>query len=158
VNSRIMPLALLLVLAGAVSGSTRASGEDIFPFAVHETTLDNGFKVVAVPYDSPGTVAHLLVVRTGSRDEVEPGHSGFAHFFEHMMFRGTERYSQDAYNDELKSMGADSNAFTSDDRTVYYIVGPAAKLETMMDIESDRFKNLEYTEEGFKKEALAVLG
>ena len=149
---------LTLALLGAVGSPGGAAGEDIFPFAVHQTTLDNGFNVVAVPYDSPGTAAHLLVVRTGSRDEVEPGHSGFAHFFEHMMFRGTERYSQDAYNEVLKGMGADSNAFTSDDRTVYYIVGPAAQLEKMMDIESDRFKHLEYTEEVFKKEALAVLG
>jgi zinc protease len=158
VKSRILLFALSLAVIGAVSSAGRANGEDIFPFAVHQTTLDNGFQVVVVPYDSPGTVAHLLVVRTGSRDEVEAGHSGFAHFFEHMMFRGTERYSTDAYNDVLKGMGADSNAFTSDDRTIYYIVGPAAELDTMMDIESDRFENLEYTEEAFKKEALAVLG
>ena len=62
------------------------------------------------------------MVRTGSRNEVEPGKSGFAHFFEHMMFRGTERYSQEAYNDEIKKMGADSNAFTSNDLTVYHIL------------------------------------
>ena len=51
-------------------------------------------RVVAIPYDSPGTVAYYIVMRTGSRDEVEAGHSGFAHFFEHMMFRGTEKYPQ----------------------------------------------------------------
>jgi len=148
----------LAVAFGALALSTASTAAEIFPYAVHEQQLDNGLKVVVVPYDSPGTVAHLLVVRTGSRDEVEPGHSGFAHFFEHMMFRGTERFSQDAYNDVLKGMGADSNAFTSDDRTVYYIVGPAAELDTMMDIESDRFMNLQYDEEVFRREALAVLG
>jgi len=135
-----------------------AAADDIFPYRVHQTTLDNGLKVVVVPYDSPGTVAYYVVVRTGSRDEVEPGHSGFAHFFEHMMFRGTERYSNDEYNEVIKKMGADSNAYTTDDRTVYHMVGPAAKLEVMMDIESDRFKNLDYNEKDFRREALAVLG
>jgi zinc protease len=75
-----------------------------------------------------------------------------------MMFRGTDKYSQDEYNDLLKRMGADSNAYTSDDQTVYHIVGPASELATMMDMESDRFKNLKYAEEGFRTEALAVLG
>ena len=99
--------------------------------------LDNGRASLVIPYDSPGTVAYYTV-RTGSRDEVEPGYSGFAHFFEHMMFRGTDRYAP-AGNDILKKMGADSNASTSDDLTVYHIVGPSAELATMMDLESDRF-------------------
>ncbi len=144
--------ATYLLLAGGIHA------DQIFPYKVHEKALPNGLQVVAIPYESPGTVAFMLVVRTGSRDEVEPGHSGFAHFFEHMMFRGTDKYDQDEYNDVLKRMGADSNASTSDDRTRYYIIGPSAELETIMDVESDRFKNLEYTEEDFRREALAVLG
>jgi zinc protease len=148
---------LLAVATAAGAAETAASG-DVFPFKVHKTTLDNGMRVVVIPYDSPGTVAYYTVVRTGSRDEVEPGHSGFAHFFEHMMFRGTDKYSKDEYNDVLKRLGADSNAYTSDDETVYHIVGPASELATMMDIESDRFKNLKYEEDAFRTEALAVLG
>ena len=145
-------LSLVLLFAAA------SQAEDIFPFPVHQQTLENGLNTVVIPYDSPGTIAFYLVVRSGSRDEVEEGHSGFAHFFEHMMFRGTENYSSDDYNDVLKRMGADTNAYTSDDRTVYHIVGPAAGLATMMEIESDRFKNLSYTEDDFKREANAVLG
>ena len=151
-------LLALATLSAAAPAARAQSAGDVFPYKVHETSLDNGLQVVVIPYDSPGTVAYYTVVRTGSRDEVEPGHSGFAHFFEHMMFRGTERYSQEAYNDLLKRMGADSNAYTSDDQTVYHIVGPASELATMMDMEADRFKNLRYTEEGFRTEALAVLG
>lgn len=135
-----------------------AEARAVFPFPVHQRTLDNGLQVVIVPFDSPGTVAYFTVVRTGSREEVEAGHSGFAHFFEHMMFRGTERYSRDAYNDELRRMGADSNAFTTDDYTNYYIIGPSSALPTMMDIEADRFQNLQYSEDAFRTEALAVLG
>ena len=55
--------------------------------------LENGLTVVSVPFDSPGIIAYYTVVRTGSRNEVEKGMSGFAHFFEHMMFRGTDEVS-----------------------------------------------------------------
>jgi len=157
VSFRILLALVLLVVA--VSSAAHAQGTgDIFPYKVHQTTLDNGMRVVVIPYESPGTVAYYTVVRTGSRDEVEAGHSGFAHFFEHMMFRGTDKYPTTVYNDLLKRMGADSNAYTSDDQTVYHIVGPASELATMIDMESDRFKNLKYSEEGFRTEALAVLG
>jgi zinc protease len=155
--SRKLSSALVALSLTALSVSP-ATGEDIFPFEIRERTLENGFRVVVIPYDSPGTISFMTVVRTGSRDEVEPGHSGFAHFFEHMMFRGTANYSEDEYNAVLKRMGADSNADTSDDRTRYYITGPAPELETMMEIESDRFMNLSYSEEDFRREALAVLG
>jgi len=133
-------------------------GPRVFPYAVHTSILANGFKVIVVPYDSPGLVAYWTVVRAGSRDEVEPGRSGFAHFFEHMMFRGTERYPREKYNDVLKALGAEHNAFTGDDLTAYHILAPASALDTLMTIEADRFRNLRYPVEDFKKEAGAVLG
>lgn len=158
IRTALVVTSLLLLAAGPLVAAGQSGGGDIFPYEVHEKVLDNGLKVVVIPYDSPGIVAYFTVVRTGSREEVEPGHSGFAHFFEHMMFRGTERFSDEEYNEVLKRMGVDSNAFTTDDYTNYYMIGPSAELETMMDVESDRFKNLEYSEEDFKTEALAVLG
>ena len=151
-------IAGILGMTGSAAAAPAPSSQDIFPYPIHESTLGNGLRVVVIPYDSPGTVAYFVVVRTGSRNEVEAGHSGFAHFFEHMMFRGTDKYSSVAYNDLLKRMGADSNAFTTDDYTNYYMIGPASALPTMMDMESDRFKNLKYTEDAFKTESLAVLG
>ncbi|MDQ3347920.1 MAG: insulinase family protein [Acidobacteriota bacterium] len=156
----LAPLAAWSAGAGGQSGRPpfESRAADVFPFKVHERTLDNGFRMLAIPYDSPGIVSFYLIVRTGSRDEVEPGHSGFAHFFEHMMFRGTERYSPEEYNDVLKRMGADANASTWDDRTVYYMTGPASGFETMVEIEADRFKHLKYMEPAFRTEALAVLG
>lgn len=163
IRTALACMVLLAVIAGTpavAQGAPEADkgGDQVFPYPVHQTTLGNGLTVVAIPYDSPGIVAYFTVVRTGSREEVEPGHSGFAHFFEHMMFRGTERFSDEEYNDVLKRLGVDSNAFTTDDYTNYYMIGPSAELETMMDVESDRFKNLKYGEEDFKTEALAVLG
>ena len=135
-----------------------AGAGDAFPYQVFETTLANGLKVVAIPYDSPGTLAYLTLVRTGLRDEVEAGLSGFAHFFEHMMFRGTDKYSAERYNDVLKGMGADFNAFTTDDFTLYHVVGPSSRLATIAEMEADRFQNLKYSQDVFRTEALAILG
>ncbi len=129
-----------------------------FPYPLVETVLDNGLPVVAVPLDTPGIAAHYVAVRTGSRNETEPGLSGFAHFFEHMMFRGTKRTSPAQYNDALKRLGADGNAFTTDDWTCYHVVASTAGLPTVMDLEADRFMNLHYGVEAFQKEAAAVLG
>jgi zinc protease len=148
----------LLALTRLAGAAGKAASGEVFPFKVYKQTLDNGMRVVVIPYDSPGTLAFQVVMRTGSRDEVEAGHSGFAHFFEHMMFRGTERYSKDAYNNVIKRLGADANAFTMDDQTVFYMVAPASQLPLIMDIESDRFKNLKYSQDAFRTEALAVLG
>ncbi|MDB4982537.1 MAG: putative zinc protease [Myxococcales bacterium] len=167
----LLSLSLSLPLLAVLSRSAVAQGDkqgekqpgekrsgEAFPFPVHEKTLANGLRVFVVAYDSPGLVAYYSIVRTGSRNEVEPGKSGFAHFFEHMMFHGTERYPQDKYNAELKAMGADSNAFTSDDLTVYHILAGKQALPKIAEIEADRFQHLTYKEPEFQKEARAVLG
>ncbi|MGE5436247.1 MAG: M16 family metallopeptidase [Syntrophothermus sp.] len=132
--------------------------DKILPYPINKTTLDNGLNVVTVKFDSPGLAAFYIVVRAGSRDEIEEGVTGFAHFFEHMMFRGTDKYPADKYNEILKLTGAGANANTSLDRTVYHMTGSADKLELMFDLESDRFEHLNYSEHGFKTEAGAVKG
>ncbi|MES1205488.1 MAG: pitrilysin family protein, partial [Pseudomonadota bacterium] len=141
----------------AEAKSMKRSGE-AFPFTVDEKVFPNGLRAYVVHIDSPGLVAYYSVVRTGSRNEVEPGKSGFAHFFEHMMFRGTDKLSQEAYNEVIKAIGADSNAYTSDDLTVYHILAGKAALPKIVEIEADRFQNLKYAEPDFEKEARAVLG
>jgi len=99
-----------------------------------------------------------IPVQTGSRNEVEAGKSGFAHFFEHMMFRGTERYPAAAYEEIITRAGARQNAYTTDDYTNYHITFAREDLETVLALEADRFMNLAYSEEGFKTESRAVLG
>ncbi|PCI75943.1 MAG: peptidase M16, partial [SAR86 cluster bacterium] len=130
----------------------------ILPNPIYQHQLANGLNVVTVPFESPGTVAFYTVVRVGARDEVEEGVTGFAHFFEHMMFRGTDKYPTDAYSDALKSVGASANANTSNDRTVYHMTGNVARLDLMFELESDRMMNLNYSEHDFKTEAGAVKG
>jgi zinc protease len=134
------------------------ANEKILPYPIHQKKLGNGLNVVTVPYDSPGLVAFYVLIRAGSRDEIEPGKTGFAHFFEHMMFRGTDKYPKEKYSEVLKSTGASANANTSEDRTLYHMTGSANKLETMFEVESDRFQNLKYSSQDFKTEAGAVKG
>ena len=104
----------------------------IFPYAYENNVLPNGFKSILVPMKGSGLVAYYTIVRTGSRDEWEPGKSGFAHFFEHMMFRGTENYSADEYEHMITEMGADNNAYTTDDYTCYTLVVSSDNLENAM--------------------------
>ena len=130
----------------------------ILPYPIHQDKLENGLNVVTIPFDSPGIAAFYIVVRVGSRNEVEPGVTGFAHFFEHMMFRGTDKYPREKYNEVLKMTGAGANANTSLDRTIYHMTGNVDYLDTMFAIESDRFQNLHYSEHDFKTEAGAVKG
>ena len=156
-HARMWVVAVMVM--AAVSGTACVQEpDDIFPFPASTFELDNGLRVIGVAFDSPGIVAYYTVVRTGSRNEVEEGFSGYAHFFEHMMFRGTEKYSTDAYQAVIKQLGADANAFTTDDWTAYHIVASSASLEAIIDIESDRFENLEYSEDDFRTEAGAILG
>ncbi len=130
----------------------------IVPFPAEQTTLPNGLRVIAVNTGFPNLVSLQIPVQTGSRNEVEPGKSGFAHFFEHMMFRGTERLSPEQYQDIVTRTGARQNAYTTDDYTNYHMTFAAEDLETILDIEADRFMNLRYAEADFKTEARAVLG
>lgn len=149
---------LLSFILIQICQSLSIAQNSFLPFTIFQTQLQNGLNVVTVPYDSPGIVAFYIVVRVGSRNEVEKGVTGFAHFFEHMMFRGTNKYPKDKYEQVLKSIGASANANTSSDRTVYHMTGDASKLEKMFEIEADRFRNLNYSKEDFIIEAGAVKG
>ncbi len=133
-------------------------GDSVFPYDVHQKVLANGLKALVVPMPSDGLVSYWSIVRTGSRDEVEPGVTGFAHFFEHMMFRGTEKRPGPEYDRIVNGMGADANAFTSDDITAYHLNFAKDDLATVVEIEADRFQNLKYDETQFRTEAGAVYG
>jgi zinc protease len=153
-------IACLLLLLGIALPTAAAAAEDakIFPYQARVETLDNGLQVILVPMSSGGLVAYWTLVRTGSRDEFEQGRSGFAHFFEHMMFRGTEKYPAAVYQGKLTEIGADANAFTTDDFTAYHLGITTEDVELVMDLESDRFQNLKYPLDMFQTEAGAVLG
>ncbi len=153
---RVWFISMFIMLLGGVWMNAAANG--FFPYKYETYQLPNGLKAILIPMEGTELIAYYSIVRTGSRDEWEPGKSGFAHFFEHMMFRGTKRYPADVYDKMVTEMGADANAYTTDDYTCYYMVTPGEYLEKVMDLESDRFQNLFYDELAFKTEAGAVYG
>jgi zinc protease len=154
---KILQTVILLMLASC-STSTDTAEQNIFPYPYAINDLDNGLRVVTVSTGYPDIVALYIVVHVGSRNEVEPGRSGFAHLFEHMMFRGTEKYPSEKWEAIMQRAGAETNAYTSDDRTVYHALFSREDLEQILELESDRFQNLKYTEEQFRTETRAVLG
>mgnify|MGYP002717954750 FL=1 len=106
--------------------------------------LPNGMKVIYVPDRRLPIVTHMLWYRVGSADE-EPGKSGLAHFFEHLMFKGTPANPGDSYARFIGEVGGELNAFTSYDFTAYYATVGSAHLERVMELEADRMVNLALT-------------
>jgi zinc protease len=151
-------MTLLALSLPALAAPAAPASHDVLPFKATEKTLPNGLKVIVVPTGFPNLVSVQIPVQTGSRNEVEPGKSGFAHFFEHMMFRGTKAYPPEKYQEVITKSGARQNAYTSDDLTNYYTTFAKEDLETILKVEADRFQNLSYPIEAFKTESRAVLG
>lgn len=148
-----------LLMLGALLPASFAAGENkTFPYPYVQQDLPNGLRLITIPTDFPNIVSLFIVVGTGSRNEVEPGKSGFAHLFEHLMFRGTPEYSPERYQAELKKAGAASNAFTTDDYTAYHTTFSKEDLPHILAMEADRFQRLSYEPSAFKTETLAVLG
>jgi zinc protease len=152
-NGNVLLLALALTLAMSADLQSQ-----VLPFKATERTLANGLKVIVVPTGFPNIVSVQIPVATGSRNEVEPGKSGFAHFFEHMMFRGTPAFPPAKYQAAMTAAGARTNAYTTDDYTNYHATFAKEDLETILRLEADRFQNLAYGEPEFRTEARAVLG
>ncbi|HZB45176.1 MAG TPA: pitrilysin family protein, partial [Pyrinomonadaceae bacterium] len=155
---KILFLVALVLLSLPLVGLAQQGQRKLFPYDYTIDDLPNGLRLITVPTDYPNLVSVYIVVAAGSRNEVEAGKSGFAHFFEHMMFRGSENYTPEQREAVFTRAGAETNAYTSDDRTVYHATFSKADLEEIMRVEADRFLRLKYTPAQYKTEALAVLG
>ena len=150
--------AQIIISAAAAVALAAPPPVKILPYAYTQQDLSNGLRLIVVPTDLPNIVATYIVVQTGSRNEVEPGHTGFAHLFEHLMFKGTAQFPPEKYDQALRRMGASNNAFTNDDYTCYYTVFSKEDVGAVLAMEADRFQHLKYTEAQFKTETLAILG
>ncbi|QQR90153.1 MAG: insulinase family protein [Myxococcales bacterium] len=128
------------------------------PFGAHEMRLENDMRVVCVPWRRQQALSFYTLVTVGSRNETDPGKSGFAHLFEHMMFRGSKRFPAERYEGIMQSIGADNNAYTTRDYTLYTVSVSKEQLDTLLEIEADRFQYLHYAPSAFKTETGAVLG
>lgn len=106
-------------------------------FTFSHQTLSNGLHVIIVPMSSVESVTVLAMANTGSRYE-EPREEGIAHFFEHMVFKGTQQYpDSQAVSRAIDEIGADANAFTSKEYTGYYVKAAAKHLHRALDVVSD---------------------
>ena len=114
-------------------------------------TLANGMQVIVWPVHHIPNVALNLWVRAGSRNE-RPGITGLAHFFEHMMFNGTQTRAPGEFDRLMEAQGGANNAFTSDDVTVYEDWFPSSALEMVLELEADRVAHLAFAPEMIESE------
>ncbi|CAN5373785.1 pitrilysin family protein [soil metagenome] len=164
--TRLPLLALPLVLAGApltqpppvAPPPVAAAPAPASSFGLSVDTLDNGLTLVTIPMPGTGVVAFYTLVKAGSRDEVESGRSGYAHLFEHLMFRGTQKIPAADYERRMQAMGSDNNAFTTDDFTLFTPLIPKESLGELVPVEADRFAHLDVSQNAFKDETGAVNG
>src|ERR1019366_10766251 len=98
-----------LLAFSLLAASSLFAANKILPYPYIQEDLPNGLRLITIPTDYPNIVSLFIVVGTGSRNEVEPGKSGFAHLFEHLMFRGTAEFPPARYQAELQNAGAASN-------------------------------------------------
>src|SRR5262245_25447820 len=108
------------LVAGALVAVMPARAEALRePAAVENFRLNNGMEVVVIPDHRAPIVTHMVWYRVGSADE-PPGKSGIAHFFEHLMFKGTKTHPAGEFDAKIAEIGGNGNAFTSYDYTAFY--------------------------------------
>jgi zinc protease len=150
------------VLAGALAWGVLAAGvvaaphparaaEGIFQFA-----LQNGMQVLVIPDHRAPVVTQMLWFKVGAVDD-PPGISGLAHFFEHMMFRGTKAVPADQFAQIIARNGGESNAFTDHDYTAFYEQIAKDRLPLAMKLEADRLANLDLSDKSVSTERDVVL-
>jgi zinc protease len=135
----------------AASGAARAEDAKIFQFA-----LQNGMSVLVVPDHRAPVVTQMLWYRVGAMDD-PPGLSGLAHFFEHMMFRGTASVPGDQFARSVARNGGKDNAFTTHDYTAFYEQIPKDRLRLVMGLDADRMTNLDLSDAAVRTEREVVL-
>ncbi len=146
---------LRVLFATAMLATLPAAAEEQAP-KIEDFTLDNGLQVVVIPDHRAPVVTHMLWYKVGSADE-DPGKSGIAHFFEHLMFKGTSNYGPGVFSARVADIGGRENAFTSYDYTAYYQQIAPAALPEMMAMEADRMTNLILTEDVIAPERDVVI-
>ncbi len=142
-------------LAGAAVAVLLVKSALAFSLPVTEFTLENGLQVIVIEDHRAPVVLHAIGYRVGGADEVQ-GKTGLAHFFEHLMFKGTTKYPKDSFDRLLDENGAERNAFTTPDVTVYHERAHVSLLGLMMDLEADRMQNLVLTDTVFETERKVV--
>src|SRR5438132_10536533 len=147
--------ARLIVAALFVALSAAAAPLAIPPIAYRHRTLANGLQVYSVEDHAAPTVAIQVWYHVGSKDD-PPGRSGFAHLFEHMMFKSTAHMKSEMMDRLTEDVGGYNNASTADDATWYYEEVPSNYLQTLLWAEADRMGSLKVDEANFNSEREVV--
>src|SRR5258707_913994 len=129
----------------------RQTGNNTFQFA-----LANGMQVLVIPDHRAPVATQMLWFKVGAVDD-PPGISGLAHFFEHMMFRGTKTVPDDAFSQTIAKNGGETNAFTDHDYTAFYEQIATDRLPLAMRLEADRIANLDLSDANIGPERDVVL-
>lgn len=148
---RLPALGALLALALPTSAALARDNEDVTHF-----TLNNGMEVVVVEDHRAPSVQQMVWYRAGSADEPK-GSSGVAHFLEHLLFKATDKMEAGEFSATVAKNGGRDNAFTSYDYTAYFQRVAADRLELMMQMESDRMKNIRLTPENIATERDVII-
>src|SRR2546427_7455539 len=142
---------VLLVLFLLAAGQAAPAQVKMPRIDYRERTLANGLRVLSAADHSSPTVAIHVWYHVGSKDD-PAGRSGFAHLFEHIMFKSTKNMKSEMMDRLTEDVGGYNNAFTNDDTTVYYEVVPSNYLETLLWAEGDRLSGLNVDDANFKSE------
>lgn len=143
----------VIAFVGRLAAAPVAADGPLFDY--RQIELDNGLKVITLEDFSCPIVAVHLWYHVGSKDE-HPERQGFAHMFEHMMFRGTDRLGPTDHFDYIHRTGGDCNAYTAFDQTVYVQTVPANQLEMVLHLEAERMAFLKIDQEAFDTERKVV--
>jgi zinc protease len=147
----LVTVAAVPALSAPQAAASAAPSAQTFQFA-----LPNGMQVVVIPDHRAPVVTQMLWFKVGAVDD-PPGISGLAHFFEHMMFRGTKQTPGDLYAQTIAKNGGEDNAFTTHDYTAFYEQIAADRLKLAMDLEADRMVNLDLSDSNVTTERDVVL-
>jgi zinc protease len=139
----------------AAPAAPQAEALKIPPIVYRERRLANGLQVISVQSRTSPTVSVQVSYHVGSRDD-PAGRSGFAHLFEHMMFKSTLNLRAEQFDRLTEDVGGENNASTGDDVTEYHEVVPSNHLETLLWAEAERMMNLKVDEPTFKSERAVV--
>ncbi|HEV8021931.1 MAG TPA: pitrilysin family protein [Candidatus Lustribacter sp.] len=140
-----------------MTSTASGAGIAVAPIDFTDRTLPNGLRVLLVEDHRVPSVSINVGYRVGGKDD-PPGRSGFAHLFEHLMFKGTKNTRPETIDRLTEDIGGLNNAFTADDITNYYEVVPSNYLETLLWAEADRLGSLAVIEEHFHTERDVVIG
>jgi predicted Zn-dependent peptidase len=151
---RVSKLLLILICALAVLPGQAQTTRNV-RVNFKETTLKNGLRVITIEDRSAPVIAVSVTYNVGSRNERQ-GRTGFAHLFEHMMFKGSENVGSGEHFMLVFNNGGNMNGTTNEDRTNYFEVLPANQLDLALFLEADRMKSLDITKDNLDNQRNAV--